>query len=393
MVSGPKKMAEAPAQSAGYLFQLRYALFRALKRLMRDPTGSIGIERLDDITIQSGDTVLEIAQLKHSTGVTTEFNDTSPGVWRTLANWSKVVANIGLDLANLELVFVTTGTIKANSGFASLALADEDRDYPKALEKLKAAAQNSLNQATLGDREAFLKLDATIQNALIRAIRVVPDSSSLAALASEIEDVLHYACEQEQLEAFRLELEGWWFDRVVGILSLGIGPLIPLLELDARVAYLREKYKISTLKIDVDDMGEAPDDLGDYIFCKQVSVLKVGAQRLRNAQRDFLKASAQRSNGLRQSRIDPAELNTYDQTLEERWSTQFAISSDELPSSPTDDEKCKYGRAVLGWAETQQTPLRGASAQFLTSGSYHGLADQLRLGWHPDFKALFESKP
>jgi hypothetical protein len=129
--------------------------------------------------------------------------------------------------------------------------------------------------------------------------------------------------------------------------------------------------------------------LSEYLFVKQVAILQVGDQRIRNAQRDFLKASAQRSKWLRAARIDPAELNRYDANLEEQWSTQFAIVGDELPSGANEDDKRKSGRYLLGWAETQQAPLRGALAQFLTSGSYHTLADQLRLGWHPDFKNLF----
>jgi hypothetical protein len=220
---------------------------------------------------------------------------------------------------------------------------------------------------------------------------VVPNSPSLAALGSELEDILHYACEPLQLSEFRAELEGWWFDRVSSALSHGEGALIALLDLDARVSYLREKYKVSFLQIDIDDPTEHPDNLDDYLFVKQVKILNVGEQRIRNVQRDFLKASAQRSRWLRQSRIDPAELNKYDQVLREHWSTQFAIAIDELPSEPSEDEKRKSGRQLLGWAETHQTSLRGASAQFLTSGSYHTLADQFHLGWHPDYEKLFGS--
>ena len=44
----PSTSAEAAAQAAGYYFQIRFGLYRALKRLLRDPTGSIAIERIDD---------------------------------------------------------------------------------------------------------------------------------------------------------------------------------------------------------------------------------------------------------------------------------------------------------------------------------------------------------
>lgn len=55
--------AEAAAQAAGYLFQVRFALFRALKRLLRDPTGSIAIERVDDVALSSSKSVPTITAL------------------------------------------------------------------------------------------------------------------------------------------------------------------------------------------------------------------------------------------------------------------------------------------------------------------------------------------
>jgi hypothetical protein len=382
--------AAAPGQAAGYFYQLRYALFRALKRLLRDPTGSIGIERLDDIAHEKEDSLVGIEQLKHTSTGMQQFTDSSPAIWRTVGNWSRLIQDNSLNLATLELFLVTNGSIADGSGLSKLCL--DDRDPVVALVALRSAALDSQNRKSTDDRNEFLRLDGVVQAALIRAVRVVPNSPSLAALGAEIEDIIHYACEPAQLSDFRLELEGGWFDRVSADLSEGRGPLIPLMELDARVAYLREKYKTSGLQIDVEDPAEHPENLNDYLFVKQVTVLNVGTQRIRNAQRDFLKASAQRSKWLRQSRIDPAELNKYDVALEDIWSTQFAIFEDELSSQATEHEKCECGRRLLAWAETQQLPLRGASAQFLTSGSYHTLADQFRLGWHPEFKHLFEAR-
>jgi hypothetical protein len=393
----PETSAEAAAQAAGYFFQVRFALYRALKRLLRDPTGSIAIERVDDIALSSSKAdlatpaVIEIGQLKHTSDPSTIFSDHSPAIWRTLGNWSRLVASDnGLNLGFLDLILITNASLQVESGISCLGINEHDRDPTVALSKLAAAALSSQNQVSEKDRKDFLALDEPVRIALIRAIRIAQKSPNLSALGSEIEDLVHYACEVEQLPDLRAELEGWWFDRLSQTLSTGVGVIVPLLEVDARVSYLREKYKSSALTIDIDEAIERPDSLNSYLFVRQVKAVKVGEERLRNAQRDFLKASAQRSKWLREARIDPAELDKYDQILEERWSTQSAIHYDELPSPSDDGDRCKCGRATLGWAETQQTPLRGASAQFLTSGSYHALADRLRVGWHPDFKSLFE---
>jgi hypothetical protein len=393
----PETSAEAAAQAAGYFFQVRFALFRALKRLLRDPTGSIAVERVDDVALSSSNAdlttpaLIEIDQLKHTTDPSTTFSDNSPAIWRTIGNWSRlIVSGSDLKLGFLDLVLITNASLQIDSGISSLGTSEHDRGPAAALSKLVAASLSSKNQTSEKDRRDFLALDEPVRMALIRAIRIAQNSPNLNALGGEIEDLLHYACEAEQLPELRAELEGWWFDRLSQVLATGVGAVVPLLEVDARVGYLREKYKRSTLKIDVEDATERPDSLNNYIFVRQVRSVKVGDERLRNAQRDFLKASAQRSKWLREARIDPAELDKYDRNLEERWSTQAAIHCDELPSPSSHDDKCKCGRTTLGWAETQQTPLRGASAQFLTSGSYHALADRLRVGWHPDFKNIFE---
>lgn len=386
----PKTAAEAAAQAAGYLYQLRYALFRALKRILRDPTGSIAVECVDDVAASINQVLVEVDQLKHTTDPKTKFNDSSPAVWRTIGNWVRLVRDAkDLNLAILELILVTNASVEAGSGISALGPVEDARDATSALTKLMEIAQSSENQSTKKDREDFLALEHTVRVALLRAIRVVEKSPNLNALAGEIEDIIHYACESDSLSEFRAEIEGWWFDKVAEAFSAGKGAIFSLLEIDARINYLREKYKISALEIDIENPTENPDSLDAYLFVRQMASVKAGQQRLRNAQRDFLKASAQRSKWLREARIDPTELDKYDQTLEERWSTQSAIFWDELSDSCSEDEKCKSGRLVLGWAETQQTPLRGASAQFLASGSYHALADRLKLGWHPDFKKIF----
>jgi hypothetical protein len=389
----PATDAEAAAPAAGFFYQLRYALFRALKRSLRDPTGAVGVERVDDIAASSGGVLAEVDQLKHTTNPDTVFTDLSSAVWRTLGNWIRLIQlSRELNLATLELFFVTNANLHADSGIALLGPVEDARDVASALTKLGEAALTSENEATAGDRALFLALDEPVRVALIKSVRFIQSAPNLEALKTEIEDILHYACESEKLSEFTTELEGWWFEKVATAFSGGIGLVIPLLELDAKISYLREKYKVSFLHIDVETPTDNPNSLDAYLFARQVLAVKVGEQRLRNAQRDFLKASAQRSKWLRDARIDPAELTKYDEALEERWNTQSTIMWDELSQACNEDDQCKSGRQVLGWAETQEVPLKGASAQFLTSGSYHALADSLKVGWHPNFRKMFGAK-
>ena len=340
---------------------------------------------MSQVETANGD--LELDQLKHTTGYL-ELSDSSVQIWRAIGNWCRLINLKSLDVSRIELALLTNGSVAKDSAISKLTSL-VTRDVGGALEELGKVAASSQNKRTEKDRIEFSKFGAANQLALISAIRIVPNLPNLKGLSSEIEGVLYYACEPGSLGDFRAELEGWWFNRISAELSAGTSALVRLTELEGHVSYLREKYKRTSLHVDIEEPTEHPDNLAEYVFVKQVMVLEVGDLRIRNAQRDFLRASAQRSKWLREALVDPAELASYDGILEDTWSTQYAIAQDELPAGACDDEKRKAGRGLLGWAETRTVPLRGASAQFLTSGSYHALSDQCRLGWHPEFKKLF----
>jgi hypothetical protein len=379
---------EASGPAAGYYYQVRYALLRALDRLKRFPTASVSIEKLDDVAIEYAGGVVDLEQLKHSLQPGKVINDTAHALWRTLGNWISSNQEKDFEGGGTRLFLTTNGSVSEGSALSKLSPERTKEDILQALTLLKGVALSSNNVGTANDRAAFLATGEAIQTALLTALTVVENAPGLAALDSEIEDAIHYACDTDFLTDFRHQLEGWWFDRVMRDWLLGQGATVPLLEIQARVSLLRERYKLSSLSIDVSDV-EPTEPLDGRTFVKQVQALKVGTQRIKNVQRDFLKAGAQRSKWLRHLKIDPAELDAYDATLTERWTTQAAILHDELPSGAGDDAKCKSGRDLLGWAETQEVAIRNAKAQFLTSGSYHALADSMVVGWHPDYKVIF----
>src|SRR5262245_10266518 len=136
---------EAPGQAAGYLYQVRYALYRALRRLLRDPTCTIGVESLDDVSLQSHMRAPELSQLKHTTDDDKEFSDASPAIWRAIRNWINTIESQKLDIASLELILVTNASLSSTSGLAKLGIDETARDVDAALVALKDAATTSAN--------------------------------------------------------------------------------------------------------------------------------------------------------------------------------------------------------------------------------------------------------
>lgn len=378
---------EATASAAGYYYQVRYALLRSLKAARKAPTASVSIEKLDDVAVEYSDGSIDHEQLKHSLLPDAKIGDFDHAFWRTIGNWSRLLASADLDGKAPRLFLISTGEAKAGSILSQLEADRQASQETNALEQARLTAATSSNKGTAGDRADFLALPEEIQRSLIRSITFIGQQPGLSALGSEIEEALHFACGADSLKDFRLELEGWWFDRVMRSWTKGGGATIGLMEVDSRIGYLREKFKLSELLCDVDE-PEALEPLDDRTFVKQVKILNVKQARVTNAQRDYLKASAQRSKWLRQLQIVPEELHKYDRDLAERLLTRAAIAHDELADDADDETKRKCGRELLAWAELQEHPLRNAKAQFLTSGSYHMLADELKVGWHPEYDVL-----
>ena len=94
---------------------------------------------------------------------------------------------------------------------------------------------------------------------------------------------------------------------------------------------------------------------------------------------------------MREHRIDPTELDCFDDELRDRWEAHHAGECDLISSGATSDDKINVGKSVLRWAETSEVPIRSTRSVYLTSGSYHALADALAVGWHPDFSDMFET--
>ena len=71
-----------------------------------------------------------------------------------------------------------------------------------------------------------------------------------------------------------------------------------------------------------------------------------------------------------------------------RSGSRFEAAKDELGEDSAEAALRKAALQVLKWAEMASVPIRPAVAEpFITRGSLHMLADELRIpAWHPDFR-------
>jgi hypothetical protein len=96
---------------------------------------------------------------------------------------------------------------------------------------------------------------------------------------------------------------------------------------------------------------------------------------------------------LREDLVVGMDLRKYERRLIEEWELVFEAMRDEIGDAATEEAKERAARSVLEWAERATISIRpNVTEPFVSRGSFHMLSDELRIGWHPEFRnrlALF----
>lgn len=380
----------AADSAIGYLYQVRCALLWTLRRQKSEPDFLVSLETLDDVTFErAGGEPSELLQTKHHRRSAATLTNTSSDVWKTLRVWFEGRASRAIP-ASAQLVLLTTAT--AAEGSAAWHLRATSRDVETAQRALDAAAQSSTDQSNALAYRAYLAAMPSERHAVLSRVMVIDAAPSIAALDRELREEVHWAVGREHHDPFLQRLEGWWLRRVLRQLVAGDAQRIAAVELETQMADLREQFKQDALPIDDDLLDFSLDDATAAAhehspFVQQLNLIQASKHRVAAAIRDYYRAFEQRSRWLRERIVLEMELGKYEKRLIEEWDLIFAGAQDEIGATATDEIKERAARSVLAWAERTTIPIRAnVTEPFVSRGSLHMLADELRIGWHPEFR-------
>lgn len=386
----PSSTFSAADSALGYLYQVRVALLWALRKIREGTDFVASLETLDDVTFESVGRPDELLQTKHHTNRQAGLSDASPDLWKSLRIWFEGLATHTIP-SGAVLHLLTTAT--AASGSAAAYLRQRERNVDAALSALEATAQSSRNQANAAAYTAFLDTPVKNRRAIVNAIVVIDAASTIGNLDEQLQAEIFWAVERKHQGVFLGYLEGWWFRRAIAqLLHIATGDRILATELEAQMSDLREQFKQDALPISDDLLNIALDDAAlagheNSLFVRQLELVKANSRRIAAAVRDYYRAFEQRSRWLRNDLLLVGDLANYERRLREEWELVFEAMKDKLGTSAAEAAKEESARTVLEWAERTSIPIRPAVAEpFVTRGSAHILADELRIGWHPEFR-------
>jgi len=379
---------QASEQMLGYLYQVRYALALLLENDNSDC--QISIEKFDDVAFSKDDIPIQLIQLKHHIQHQGNLADASTDMWRTIKVWLDAISETPDILDGTNFLIITTATAPIDSA-AFLLKKDSNRNPDTAYQKLKTVCFSSVNQAHQRYYDAFREAGEDTVKQLIRQIYIIDCASNIIDVEKDILKHIRYICIPKHQKMIYERLEGWWFKKAIDALCCDTPVFVNQNQVRSFIVSVSQEYADDNLPIDIldiDDLQESNFSANEKIFHEQLKLICLGNHRMQLALRDYYRAFRQRASWVRNDLLYVNELGQYEQRLIDEWEHAFAAMEETLSetNNATEEEKAKEGRQLFSDIEKRDIRIRPKCQEaFIMRGSYHILANQLKIGWHVDF--------
>jgi hypothetical protein len=373
----------------GYLYQSQWPLVELLRRAADGPDAAVTIELHDDVAWEQDGTPTELLQVKHHVNGRRALGDKDDDIWRTIRSWMD--AHRAGDVAGPTLIIVTTASAADGSAARPHDRPGEARDHEAARQLLEVAALESTATGTADVRHRFLELPEADRRTFVSRILVLDAQPTVGdELDVELRRALYFVLPQGNETIFVEQLWGWWHRVVVELLQRTRGT-ISALDLKAKIDDLRNSFagdNLPTLVHREDIDFDVEQTYGDRQFVEQLRWIAFTAKLLQKAMIDYYRAYTQSARWLEDNLVALDDLARFEADLKDEWERQFEYMRLKLPDGANQSAQEQAGQELFRLVtERSNVRLRAYDEPFFTHGKLHELADDGRVGWHPDFQA------
>lgn len=394
---------QADDSYVGYVFQGQFALILLLDAKDGE---AVSVETQDDVVLE-GETV-SLYQLKHSLKDTKQLprlTITNTGLWKTIFIWANTP-----DICSKKFIFVTATTIAPDSSLSFLNgangdwekvasdLLDEAKRVLDEVQVAKSAGKKSIpHKNRLSGCRAYFHLTPQQRRDLVNRITIRPENFNALQVEDEVEIRLAKLVPPDMRKQIVNRLLEWG-DRRITLALLGKQPrLITKKELLDKITELIAEHYDMSLPDDYSRKKPDPSEVAkNGMMERQIELVQGGNSRIQRAKIARWRAMNQRSRWIDEDFSRAATLADFDQQLIEEWKDLFGPMRDDCEGEP-EHALCEQGRILLDWSHKDapnQIPaiVQNWTQPFLVRGSYQELANEKKVGWHPEFEKRLSNK-
>ena len=382
---------DASAQALGYLYQTQCALLLLLKS--DDSDIKICVEKFDDISFHKNDKPENLLQIKYHSNKG-NITNSSIDFWRTLKVWIDSIKKDSQLLEKTSFCIITTNSISENSIIEKIRGKTESIDYIyNNLRKIAEEGRKTIKSDSLLSKcyDTFINFDSSLVQGLINKINITPDFVRPSEVNEKILQKIKICTTQKNENTVFERLMGWWYKKMIECLESIEPVFISYNELRSELFYITSELNDDNLPNDVTQKEieaiKKTNDVKTLIF--QLEIIDSKSQKINNALKNYYQSYAQRSKWLRENLISPDEIDDYDTQLSNEWEYQFSEITDNIDNKTPDIQKKEMGKELYNILMNQNIPIRkNVNDKTISRGSFNGLANEKKIGWHPDYEQL-----
>nr|WP_278423164.1 ABC-three component system protein [Brucella anthropi] len=376
----PKLKTSVPGQYLGYGLQP----VRLCYHLMSVANGCrVSLELFDDIAIHDASGGVGFEQSKSSlTG--NPASDRSAELWKTLSNWASLPTSL-FNSATVFRFYVTP--VKVGNLVRDLHDANDETKAALLLKKFKTKTfrgKKGVGVEPLINK--FLDAGDDICLKVIRQFELQTEEDPVDPIRGKLLATLP----EESLDQFCAAAIGMAKTEVDSLIRK---KKIPILDSGAFRQKLRafiRKHDFSKLLASTTGVP-GPNQIADVLsrqptFVRQLAAIEVSETLMTTAVSDFLRTIADKVTWADNGSIVDSSLEELDQSL----IRHHTLTSDELADTHGHLVPTHRGRQLYRRCAELQMPLEGQTLpSYFVAGDYNCLADERKVGWHPDHLSLF----
>lgn len=395
----------------GYLFQPDRALLYLSQ--LSNRSFSVSVELIDDVSIHKSDgSVILTEQDKYSISQTSStFSDSSKDLWRTLQIWIQKVNEKILSFDN-EFICCSNKKMPNNYILSKISRCNSEEDAVSIIENLKKIVVAKKEDLSLKDKKpvssvALLKimesviLDEKLLGKLICKIKI-QDEQDLEKMNDQILNNINLTKDHIYGDRILLYLKGWISEKCKLLINSKSPVSISKEDFNGIVQNAYDSYSLSSISFTAKKqiLQEIGDDEIEVVknstFVEQLKLIK--HRNIKNiildAIRDYLCYEKEIINVAKYSNITSRDFDDFAEINKIRWQKTFDryIINELEDYTPEEKDNLAYKiydeilSIEVKFKDMYEIPI---TSSYFKNGSYHSLAENLQIGWHPNWEKIF----
>lgn len=378
----------APGQLLGYSIQFP----RALCHLLRSgPGDAVFIEVLGDVATKKRDKEV-IAEEDKSSIYSKPITDKSTDLWKTFFNWIVAIKEGSLDVGKTRYVLYCnkSGRLSIVDQFSA---ATNINDAGGALKNAKEKLSDVTSKHDIWENYNFV-----VNKNESLFLQVICRFEVQYGIHAGYDDVNYEIRKKNvplsQIDFLRDKISGWLLKIIQEKIAKKETACIPWEDFDHQFSVVFDRVRQREL---VDFTLESPPKLEDIhsqvkirpCYLRQLDLIGCTDSEIVEAVSDYLRADVNRHRWIENEFIDVETATDFMNKLKRFWSTQKKII--KITEKQLGEEE--KGQLLLEKCKSRQETIRGMSPPEPTVvGTYHALAEEPVLGWHPSWEKLLSDQ-